>query len=90
MITGTALKIKVSITVDGGGEPDSVGVVIYDPNGVIKDQGEMELDGNAWKYIYQSNKEDTAGTYVVVVNAIKGESTASTTKQQILSKSPQI
>ena len=89
MILGTVVKISTTVTVDGGGDPDSVAIIIYNPDGTEKVASTaMSLVSGSWQYIYQSATTDQAGTYTVIANATKTGNVASAAYQFQLAKKP--
>jgi hypothetical protein len=52
MILGTAVKVTSTVTVDGGGDPDSVTISIFDPEGTAEVNGRGDVRGsNPYSYI---------------------------------------
>jgi hypothetical protein len=74
-VLGTAIKITAMLTVD---TPTAITIDIEDPSEILKvDTVAMtkEADG-VYSYIYQSDKEDLDGVYIVTISALYGGYTA--------------
>ena len=73
-IVGSAVKISSTITISGGGSPDTVVIDIYNEKGtkvVIADS--MSLVDGVYEYVYQSSSSTSAkGVYKVVITATAG------------------
>jgi hypothetical protein len=72
MILGTAVKVTSTVTVDGGGDPDSVTISIFDPEGTAEVTDEAMTGSNPYSYIYQSETDDVSGTYKAEITATSG------------------
>lgn len=82
MILGTVVKIQTTISVSGGGSPDTVKVTIYNQNNIVLIDGvDMAADGSGvYSYLFQSSTSGLFGIYKVLIVATSGSYTARSKK----------